>query len=166
MLVVTFAIEDKLSVDMLGNTLEAKPEVEMELVLSAFDCGAKIPMTTTKIVHICPIKIFSSFKNCDITFDFSFASSRLVVKRFVHLEINPGRCIAFKVFSRPPYYHNTMATKQKTRDLSFCLRLFHTCKRRMCLLGRQVNDNVNAMNGIKSERFDSPTIVFKFNIER
>ena len=104
-LVVTFAIEDKLWVDMLGNTLEAKPEVEMELVvteLSAFDCGAKKPKTTTKIVHICPIKIFSSFKNCDITFDFSLASSRLVVKRFVHLEINPGRCIAFEVFSRPP----------------------------------------------------------------
>lgn len=118
-LVVTSAIEDKLSVAMLGNTFEAKPEVEMELVLSAFDCGAKIPMTTTKIVHICPIKIFSSFKNCDITFDFSLASSRLAVKRFVHLEINPGRCIALKVFSRPPYYHNTMATKQKTRDLSF-----------------------------------------------
>ena len=165
MLVVTFAIEDKLSVDMLGNTLEAKPEVEMELVLSAFDCGAKIPMTTTKIVHICPIKIFSSFKNCDITFDFSLASSRLVVKRFVHLEINPGRCIAFKVFSRPPYYHNTMATKQKTRDLSFAYGL-STLVNGVYLLGRQVNDNVNTMNGIKSERFDSPTIVFKFNIER
>lgn len=98
---------DSVFEDMLGNTLEAKPELRTELELAASNFVANKTNTTTKPLHSDSIRILISFVNGHITFDFLSGSSGLVVQLFVHLKLN--MIVAFRLFS-DRHFHNSMTT--------------------------------------------------------
>jgi len=87
--------------DILGNTLEAKPELRTELELVASNFAANKTTNTAKPLHNRSIRILISLVNGHITFDFLSGSSGLVVQLFVHLEIKYDRC--FQAVLRPPF---------------------------------------------------------------
>lgn len=71
----------RILVDVLGNTLETKPEFE----LAAYDFDVTKTITKTKFIHNDSIRILILFTDGKITIDFLFPSSGLVLQPFVHL---------------------------------------------------------------------------------
>ena len=86
---------------MLGNTLEAKPELRTELELAASNFVAHKTNNTAKFLHNTSIRILISLVNGHIMLDFLSGSSGLVVQLFVHLEIEYDRC--FQAVLRPAF---------------------------------------------------------------
>ena len=78
--VIFWMLGYRILVDMLGNTLETKPEFE----LAAYDFDVAKTRTKTKLIHNDPIRIPISFIDGHITTDFLFSSSGLVLQHVLH----------------------------------------------------------------------------------